>query len=200
MKEILIFATNNQNKVLEIESILAQQAIKIISLKEAGITEDIPEPYPTLQENALTKARTIYKLTQKNCFGEDTGLEVEALHGEPGVKSARYAGENKNFEANIDKLLQNLQASTNKQAQFRTVIALIFNHKEYVFEGICKGEIIAERRGTNGFGYDAVFIPNGSHKTFAEMSLEEKNTFSHRKKAMQQLIDFFSQNETKNSI
>lgn len=187
----LIFATNNQNKVNEIKKVVAD-SIDIITMKEAGIDKDIPEPYDTLQENASTKSRTIFKLTGKDCFSEDTGLEVTALNGAPGVKSARYAGEPADSEKNIDKLLDELKDKDDKSAQFRTVISLLLDGKEYFFEGICKGNIIAERRGTEGFGYDPIFIPEGNEKTFAEMTMDEKNKFSHRKKATQKLIDFLN--------
>lgn len=183
----LIFATNNANKVIEIQSVIPE-GIQVISLAEAGINIDIPEPHNSLEANATEKSTVIHQLTNKNCFSEDTGLEVTALHGEPGVKSARYAGDHKNFNANIDKLLLNLQGEKNRTAQFRTVISLIWDDKEYQFEGICKGQITHETKGTNGFGYDAVFIPDGSDKTFGEMSLDEKNEYSHRKKAVAKLI------------
>ena len=189
----LIFATNNQHKVEEIKLVIGNKFL-VKTLKEAGIDIDIPEPYDTLQENASTKSATIFKLTQENCFSEDTGLEVEALNGEPCVKSARYACDGKNFQDNVDKLLLNLTNITNRKAHFRTVISLILNQQEYFFEGICEGTILTEQKGTSGFGYDPIFIPTGSSKTFAEMSLEEKNIFSHRKKATQQLIEFLSQN------
>ncbi len=193
--ETLIFATNNQNKVDEVRLVLGS-SFNIITLKEAGIDIDIPEPHNTLEANATEKSGTIYKLTSKDCFSEDTGLEVEALGGEPGVKSARYAGESRSFEDNIDKLLKNLSAHSNKKARFRTVISLLLNGREFLFEGICPGSIINERRGSNGFGYDPVFIPDGNQKTFAEMSMEEKSAFSHRKKAMQKLIDFLQMQKT----
>ena len=185
----LIFATNNQNKVDEIKIVLGD-IFTIITLKDAGIDIDIPEPHDTLEANASEKSFTIYRLTQKDCFSEDTGLEVIALNGEPGVKSARYAGKNRSFEANIDKLLAEMKTITDRKAQFRTVISLLLNGKEIQFEGICEGLILTERRGTNGFGYDAIFMPGGSKKTFAEMTIEEKNKFSHRKKAMVKLINF----------
>lgn len=187
----LIFATNNENKVSEVKVILKGK-FKVLSLKEAGIEIDVPEPFGTLEDNAREKARVIYQLTNQNCFSEDTGLETESLNGEPGVKSARYAGGGRSFEKNIDKLLIKLENKNNRNAQFRTVICLIMNGKEKIFEGICKGIIIAERRGDWGFGYDPVFIPDGSAKTFAEMTMEEKNTFSHRKKAMEKLIAFLT--------
>lgn len=189
----IIFATNNQNKVEEIRKVIGS-IFSIQTLQEAGLLIDIPEPYDTLQENASTKSKTIFELTHQNCFSEDTGLEVEALNGAPGVKSARYAGEGRNFQDNITKLLQNLINHTNRRARFRTVISLILNKQEYFFEGICEGEIITQQIGINGFGYDPIFKPLDSNKTFAEMTIEEKNIYSHRKKATQQLIDFLSQN------
>jgi XTP/dITP diphosphohydrolase len=188
----LVFATNNQHKVEEIRSILGD-AFNIITLREAGIDVDIPEPHDTLEANASEKSSVIYKMTKKDCFGEDTGLEVEALNGEPGVKSARYAGDEKSFNNNIEKLLVNLQDKANRKARFRTVISLILDGKEYLFEGICTGHIINHRLGTKGFGYDPVFIPEGSERTFAEMDMEEKNQYSHRKKAMEKLIFFLQQ-------
>jgi XTP/dITP diphosphohydrolase len=187
----IIFATNNQHKVEEVRAVLGQ-AFNIVTLKEAGLDIDIPEPHDTLEANAAEKSKTIFKLTGKNCFSEDTGLEVEALNGEPGVKSARYAGDDRGFNDNIEKLLVNLKYVDNKAARFRTVISLMRDGKEYVFEGICPGIIIGERKGNNGFGYDPIFIPTGSNKTFAEMDMAEKNKFSHRKKAMQKLIDFLN--------
>jgi XTP/dITP diphosphohydrolase len=191
MNQQLIFATNNQNKVSEIRSVLGN-TFEIITLKEAGINIDIPEPHNTLEENATEKSTVINKLTGKNCFSEDTGLEVFALNGEPGVKSARYAGEHADFKNNISKLLNNLTGIANRSAQFRTVISLLLDGKEYQFEGICKGNIINEEKGTNGFGYDAIFIPDGSTKTFAEMEMNEKNKYSHRKKASAKFIDFLN--------
>lgn len=188
----LIFATNNQHKVDEIKNIVGND-FNIISLKDAGIDIDIPEPHDTLEANASEKSFTIHKLTNKNCFSEDTGLEVEALNGEPGVKSARYAGVEKNFQANIDKLLHNLQGIENRAAQFRTVISLIWHTNEYCFEGVCKGRIIEEQRGKDGFGYDPVFVPEGSDKTFAEMNMQEKNEYSHRRKATDKLTAFLKE-------
>ncbi len=188
----LIFATNNQHKVEEIRNIIGV-AFNIITLHEAGIDIDIPEPHDTIEANASEKSKTIYKLTKHNCFAEDTGLEVQALNGEPGVKSARYAGDGRNFEPNIDKLLSKLNGIDNRKAQFKTVISLMWNDKEYLFDGIVKGKIIKERRGKNGFGYDAVFVPEGSDETFAEMELDEKNNFSHRRKATDKLIAFLNQ-------
>jgi XTP/dITP diphosphohydrolase len=187
----IIFATNNQHKVDEIRSALPNN-FSIITLKEAGIDIEIPEPYDTLQDNASEKARTIYNLTKTNCFSEDTGLEVYSINNEPGVHSARYAGEEKSFDKNIYKLLYKLDNLNERKARFRTVICLMLNDKEYFFEGICEGEIINERRGNQGFGYDPVFIPTGSGKTFAQMSIEEKNLFSHRKKATDKLVTFLN--------
>ena len=187
----LIFATNNMHKVEEIRSVVTNE-FEIVTLLEAGIDIDIPEPHSTLEKNASEKSRTIYRLTGTNCFSEDTGLEVEALDGEPGVKSARYAGDEKSFDNNIEKLLSNLGNNQNRKARFRTVLSLMINGKEFLFEGICKGNIINERRGTNGFGYDPIFVPDGSDKTFAEMSLDEKNVYSHRKKATDKLVIFLN--------
>jgi XTP/dITP diphosphohydrolase len=187
----LIFATNNQHKVDEIRSVLPA-SLEIITLKEAGIDIDIPEPFDTLEENARHKSKTIYEMTGTDCFSEDTGLEVPALNGEPGVKSARYAGADRSFDANIDKLLSNLAGQTDRRASFRTVVSLLIDGKETVFEGICAGKIIQERRGDHGFGYDPVFIPDGSEKTFAEMNMNEKNKFSHRSKATEKLVAFLT--------
>lgn len=192
----IIFATNNQNKVEEIKNVIGD-SFSVVSLQEAGILIDIPEPHNTLEENATEKSMTIYKLTGENCFSEDTGLEVEALNGEPGVKSARYAGDGRSFSDNVIKLIKALEGIENRKARFRTVISLVLDGKEYRFEGICEGLIIDGQRGTNGFGYDPVFVPNGGTKTFAEMSLEEKNLYSHRKKATTQLLTFLSQNGNK---
>jgi len=185
----LIFATNNEHKVLEIQSLLPKD-INVITLQQAGINIDIPEPYDTLQENANTKAKTIFEITKQNCFSEDTGLEIDALNGAPGVHSARYASEDRNFNANIEKVLTNLKNTKNRSAQFRTVICLIWEQKEYYFEGVCRGQIAEQNSGTAGFGYDPIFIPEGSDKSFATMTMEEKNTFSHRQKAVTQLFTF----------
>jgi len=187
----IIFATNNKNKVEEIKH-LSHQKFQIFTLQEVGIDIDIPEPHDTLEANATEKSSTIYKLTNEAVFSEDTGLEVHALGGAPGVKSARYAGEGRNMQDNIDKLLQELKDKPSRTAQFRTVVSLIIDGKEYQFEGICKGHITHEMDGSNGFGYDPVFIPEGSNATFANMDIAEKNKFSHRKKAVQQLIDFLN--------
>lgn len=187
----LIFATNNQHKVEEIRHSIGQQ-FELLTLKEAGIDVDIPEPHDTIEANASEKSRTIYRMTDTNCFSEDTGLEVAALNGEPGVKSARYAGEDKAFDKNIDKLLHKLEGRDDTRARFKTVISLIIDGKETLFEGICNGRIIRERRGSKGFGYDPVFIPDGSDKTFGEMEMEEKDRFSHRAKATQKLVTFLN--------
>ena len=189
--DTLIFATNNQNKVAEVKSILKNR-IDVLSLAEAGIKIDIPEPFDTLEENAYEKARVIHETTGSDCFAEDTGLEVFSLNGEPGVKSARYAGENNSSDANIEKLLANLKDKEDKSAQFKTVISIIIDENQHIFEGTCKGSIIAERKGESGFGYDPVFVPEGSDKTFAEMTMEEKNIFSHRKKAFDKLMNFLT--------
>jgi XTP/dITP diphosphohydrolase len=188
----LIFATNNQHKVEEILAVVGDK-FNIITLKMAGIDIDIPEPHQTIEANASEKSRTIFKLTLQDCFGEDTGLEVDALNGEPGVKSARYAGEEKSFDANIDKLLKNLLGIEDRFANFKTVISLIWKGKEYLFEGITKGQVLLERSGNNGFGYDPVFMPEGSNKSFGEMSMAEKNVYSHRRKATDKLIEFLKQ-------
>ena len=187
----LIFATNNPHKAEEVNAIIGS-SFQVITLKQAGIDIDIPEPHDTLEANASEKSRIIYELTQTNCFSEDTGLEVSALNGEPGVKSARYAGDVRSFDKNIEKLLQKLEGKPDRTAGFRAIISLIIGGKETQFEGICKGRIIHEKRGLEGFGYDPVFIPDGSDKTFGEMSLEEKTVFSHRAKATEKLVAFLN--------
>jgi XTP/dITP diphosphohydrolase len=187
----LIFATNNRNKAEEIR-VAIPDSFSIITLEEAGIHIDIPEPHASFEENAREKVQTIHRITNGNCFGEDTGLEVAALNGEPGVKSARYAGEKRSDAANIAKLLNRMSLVTERQARFRTVICLLFNDVEYYFDGLCAGTIAKEPTGSMGFGYDSIFIPNGSDKTFAEMSLTEKNAFSHRRKAVDKLVTFLT--------
>ncbi|HEY8387188.1 MAG TPA: RdgB/HAM1 family non-canonical purine NTP pyrophosphatase [Parasegetibacter sp.] len=189
--ETLIFATNNQHKVDEIRAVVGP-GFEMLTLKEAGILVDIPEPHDTLEENAREKSRFIYKMTGKSCFSEDTGLEVEALNGEPGVNSARYAGEDKSFEKNMEKLLKNLEGVTNRKARFRTVISLIRDGVEHQFEGICEGTIARAPSGTGGFGYDPVFIPEGETRSFAEMSAGEKHKISHRTRAVEQLVNFLT--------
>ena len=194
----IVFATNNQHKVKEIRSALPED-ISIITLREAGIDVDIPEPHETLEDNAAEKARTIFRLTGLDCFSEDTGLEVTALDNAPGVHSARYAGDEKSFDRNTEKLLANLEGKTDRSARFRTVICLILQGKEHYFEGRCEGRIAGEPGGSQGFGYDPVFIPEGSDKTFAQMDMTEKNRFSHRKKATDMLVVFLNRiNQTKN--
>jgi XTP/dITP diphosphohydrolase len=188
----LIFATNNIHKTEEIRALLPRE-FSIVTLKEAGVEGDIPEPHDTLQDNAAEKARTVYGLTHNNCFSDDTGLEVYALNNEPGVHSARYAGEGRSFEQNIDKLLNKMENVDDRSARFRAVICLILNGEEHYFEGICEGKILTERKGKEGFGYDPVFMPGGSDKSFAEMSMEEKNTYSHRGKAVAALVAFLKQ-------
>ena len=185
----LIFATHNQNKVKEISAILPSE-IKLKSLDDLNFTNQIPERSKTLKGNALIKVRTIFNEFQRDCFADDTGLEVEALNGAPGVYSARYAGNKKRDEDNIYKLLKELRNHDNTKAQFRTVIALIYNHKEFIFEGIIKGKIIKEIKGGNGFGYDPIFQPENHLLSFAELSTEKKNKISHRAIAFRKLIDF----------
>lgn len=185
----IIFATNNKNKVAEIRAVLKND-FHIISLEEAGINISIPEPHLTLEENAREKSTSIHRLTGRDCFSEDTGLEVTALNNEPGVKSARYAGDEADYTKNNKMLLENMAFAENREARFRTVISLILDGKEYLFEGTCSGTIAEKASGDHGFGYDPLFIPAGQTKTFAEMPLEEKNQYSHRKKATAKLIAF----------
>jgi len=185
----IIFATNNAHKVEEIQAAIGN-ALEVVSLRQAGIDIDIPEPHDTLEANATEKSGTIHRLTGGNCFSEDTGLEVAALDGEPGVKSARYAGEDRGFQKNIEKLLKKLGDNPSRQARFRTVISLIWEGKEHLFEGICNGHILKEPSGDSGFGYDPIFVPEGDDRSFAQMSLEEKNHYSHRRKAADQLVAF----------
>ena len=187
----LIFATNNQHKIEEARALIGNR-FELITMSEAGIDMDIPEPHETIEANASEKSAVIYKLTGINCFSEDTGLEVKALNGEPGVKSARYAGDERSFDKNIDKLLSNLAGKPDWSARFKTVISLIMDGRETLFEGICEGRIVPERRGSQGFGYDPVFIPNGADKTFGEMSLEQKSLYSHRARAMEKLVAFLN--------
>jgi XTP/dITP diphosphohydrolase len=190
----LIFATNNKHKVEEVQSLLVPD-FQIISLHDLRCTEDIPETEETLEGNALIKARYVYQRFGKSCFADDTGLEVEALNNEPGVYSARYAGENKDMQANRLKLLQNMEGNTHRNARFRTVIALIHHDKEYLFEGQVNGVIATQERGTGGFGYDPIFIADGMEMTFAELDLSIKNSISHRAKAVGKLVTFLHQLE-----
>lgn len=188
----LLFATNNAHKIEEIQAAVGH-LVEVAGLRASGIAIDIPEPHDTLEKNASEKSATIFALTGLNCFSEDTGLEIAALGGEPGVRSARYAGEGRSSDENIEKVLLNLESAANRRARFRTVISLLWEGREYLFEGICEGEITREKRGPGGFGYDPVFLPSGSKRTFGEMSTTEKNTFSHRKKAADQLVLFLQQ-------
>ncbi len=185
----LIFATNNLHKLKEVQSLLDNK-IKLRSLKEIGCAEEIPEDYETLKENAAQKAHYIFDKYNINCFADDTGLEIDALNGEPGVYSARYAGEPCSFEDNMNKVLEKLQGIENRKACFKTVIALILEGKEYYFEGQVNGEILTEKTGIDGFGYDPIFKPEGYDLSFAQMSLDEKNKISHRARATKKLVEF----------
>ena len=189
----LVFATNNKHKLQEVRDIVGNR-VEVLSLSDIDCYDDIPETADTLQGNALIKAKHIYDKYGMNCFADDTGLEVEALGGEPGVYSARYAGEECNSEANMLKLLQNLTGKNNRNAQFRTVIALIINGEEKLFNGIVKGSISNEKNGDSGFGYDPIFIPEGYNESFAQMSGEMKNSISHRFRATKQLSDYLKEN------
>lgn len=189
----LLFSTHNEHKVAEIREMLSALPYQIVSLNDMGIHEAIPEPYSTLEDNSRGKARYLADRTGKDCFAEDTGLEVASLQGAPGVRSARYAGDEKNMEANIDLLLQQLEARQDRIARFRTVICLIYQSKEYIFEGICEGRIAEARKGKKGFGYDPVFVPIGSVLSFAEMEADAKNQISHRYMALDRMIAFFNQ-------
>lgn len=185
----LIFATHNQHKTEEAREIAAS-FIQIKNLKDIGCFEEIPETADTLPGNAMQKAHYVQEHFHVNCFADDTGLEVEALEGRPGVYSARYAGEHCSYQDNVDKLLREMKGKTNRKACFKTVIALILEGKEYLFEGRVDGQIIEDQRGMSGFGYDPVFLPDGFDRTFAEMSEEEKNSISHRGRAIRQMMDF----------
>ena len=185
----LVFASSNKNKIFEIQSMLPE-TIKILSLEDIGCLEEIPETSDTIEGNAILKANYISNKYGYDCFADDTGLEVAALNGEPGVFSARYAGEQRNSDGNMNKLLEQLSDKNNRKAQFKTVIALNINGKQELFTGIAEGEITVEKTGTKGFGYDPIFQPIGYKETFAELSIEVKNEISHRGKATQKLIDF----------
>lgn len=189
----LVFATNNRHKLDEVRAIVGDR-IEILSLNDIGCHDDIPETADTLQGNALIKARYIYEKYEADCFADDTGLEVEELGGEPGVYSARYAGEECSSEANMKKLLHNLKGKKNRNAQFRTVIALIIDGEEKLFNGIVKGSITEEKRGYSGFGYDPIFVPEGFSESFAQMSSEQKNSISHRYRATRRLSDYLNEN------
>lgn len=187
----ICFATNNKKKIEEVKAALGPE-FELVSLQEIGCEEELPETGDTLDHNAFQKARYVKEHFGVDCFADDTGLEVEALDGAPGVYSGRFAGEPRSDERNIDLLLEKMEGKTNRKARFRTVIALILEGKEYQFEGVAKGEILNERVGEKGFGYDPVFRPTGFDRTFAELSLEEKNEISHRGKAVKVLIEFLN--------
>jgi len=191
MIEQLIFATDNANKVREVNQLL-QDRIKVIPKNEIGCTEEIPETQATIEGNALQKARYLYDKYNVNCFAEDSGLEVDGLEGRPGVYSARYAGPERSDVANMRKVLTELEPIADRSAQFKTVIALIIDQKEYLFEGIVRGQLTTEPDGNGGFGYDPIFIADGMDQTFANISPDEKNKISHRGKAVRQLISFLS--------
>lgn len=186
----LVFASNNKNKIKEIQQLLPS-TIEILSLEAIGCHEEIPETSDTIEGNAILKANYVTQKYGYNCFADDTGLEVEALNGEPGVYSARYAGEQRNSDDNMNKLLENLYGKENRNAQFKTVIALNYEGKQHLFTGIAKGEITTKKSGNQGFGYDPIFRPNSYQETFADLTLETKNQISHRGKAIQLLISFF---------
>ncbi|MDF1516747.1 MAG: non-canonical purine NTP diphosphatase [Lutibacter sp.] len=188
----LVFATNNKHKLEEVQAMLTN--FEIVSLADISCFEDIPETADTLEGNAILKANFITKNYGLDCFADDTGLEVEALNNEPGVYSARYAGEDNNAEANIKKLLNNLENNPNRRAQFKTVIALNIHGKQFIFEGVCKGNILTDKRGESGFGYDPIFIPDGFNRSFAEMNMTEKGSISHRGKAIEKLVTFLNEN------
>lgn len=190
----LVFATNNQHKLQELQAILGDE-IKLLSLKDIECNEEIPEEQETLEGNARQKAMFVYEKYAYNCFADDTGLEIEALNGEPGVYSARYAGEEKSAEANMKKVLEKLGEINTRKARFRTVISLIINGEENQFEGIVDGEILKEKKGGSGFGYDPIFQPEGFEVSFAEMELSEKNKISHRGRAVQKLVRFLTKRE-----
>lgn len=187
----LIFATQNQNKVNELK-LLMPKSIELLSLKDINCSDDIPETAPDLQGNASQKSAYVVSKFKVNCFADDTGLEIEALNNAPGVYSARYAGEQKNANDNINLVLENLKDKTNRKARFRTVISLVINGKEQIFEGEAKGEIIIQKSGIDGFGYDPIFKPEGYAITFAEMTMAEKNKISHRGKAVRKLVDYLA--------
>lgn len=188
MREI-VFATNNAHKMEEVAAMLGGE-YRLVTLRECGITEEIPENEPTIEGNALQKARYVHERTGGDCFADDTGLEVDALNGAPGVHSARYATDGHDFEANMRLLLRNMEGKTDRRARFRTVIALILDGEEYLFEGVVEGHITEQPAGDHGFGYDPVFVPEGETETFAEMSAERKNAISHRGRAVRKFADF----------
>jgi XTP/dITP diphosphohydrolase len=185
----LVFATSNPNKIKEANDLLPAD-LEVKGLKDIGCTEDVPETSPTIQGNALQKARYVFENYKVNCFSEDTGLEIDALNGEPGVYTARYAGEARDKEANMAKAIASLEGKSNRGAQFRTVIALIIDGEEHTFEGIARGTIAMQKQGTEGFGYDPIFIPAGFDRSFAQMTQAEKNEISHRGQAVRKLVKF----------
>ena len=187
----ICFATNNPKKIEEVKAALGD-SFEIVSLKDIGCLEELPETGDTLEHNAFQKAKYVKQHFGVDCFADDTGLEVDALEGEPGVYSGRYAGEPRSDERNIDLLLKNLENTSLRTARFKTVIALLLGDEEYKFEGVAEGEILRERTGEGGFGYDPVFLPKGYSRSFAEMDLSEKNEISHRGKAVSELISFLS--------
>ena len=187
----LVFATNNKNKLKEVQAMLTN--FEIVSLSEINCFDDIPETADTLEGNAILKANYITEKFGLNCFADDTGLEVEVLNNQPGVYSARYAGENNNTVANMNKLLSELGETKNRDAQFRTAVALNIEGKQFVFEGICKGQILTKKQGDSGFGYDPIFMPTGFDKSFAEMNMIEKGAISHRGKAIRKLVNFLNE-------
>jgi XTP/dITP diphosphohydrolase len=187
----ILFVTNNKHKLKEIRSALNDR-VEVFGLNDVDINEEIPEPFCTLEENAVHKARTIFLKYNLNCFADDTGLEVSSLNGKPGVYSSRFAGEGCSFDDNINKLLSELKGIKNRKARFRTVLALIEAGNIKLFEGIVEGRIAEKRTGEDGFGYDPVFIPDGYSKSFAEMSLDEKNKISHRTRALNKLINYLN--------
>lgn len=185
----LVFASNNAHKLAEVQAVLGD-AYTLLTPRDCGITEEIPETQPTLEGNASQKAHYLFDRTELDCFADDTGLEVEALDGAPGVHSARYATDGHDFAANNRLLLRNLEGRQNRRARFRTVISLLLNGEEHRFEGVVEGQIIARETGHEGFGYDPLFVPDGFDKTFAQMTTEEKNTVSHRARAVRKLVEF----------
>ena len=185
----IVFATNNAHKMEEVAAMLGGE-YWLVTLRECGITEEIPENEPTIEGNALQKARYVHERTGADCFADDTGLEVDALGGAPGVHSARYATDGHDFEANMRLLLRNMEGKSDRRARFRTVIALILDGEEYVFEGVVEGRITEQPAGDHGFGYDPVFVPEGETETFAEMAPERKNAISHRGRAVRRFADF----------
>lgn len=187
----LVFATNNKHKLEEVQAMLTN--FEIVSLADINCFEDIPETANTLEGNAILKANFITEKYGLDCFADDTGLEVETLNNEPGVYSARYAGEDNNAVANMNKLLNNLKNNPNRRAQFKTAIALNIQGKQFIFEGLCKGTILTEKRGESGFGYDPIFMPEGFNRSFAEMNLAEKGNISHRGKAVEKLVTYLNE-------